>query len=70
MPQRRRRGVSDGELPRRGELDEWLTRIRSELEPPGGEPAAAPFCPNLIVHRSNRRLDQDLETLGATASSS
>ena len=43
------------------ELDEWLTRIEAEL----GDDAArlAPFCPNLIVHKSNPRLEQDLEVL-------
>jgi nitronate monooxygenase len=43
------------------ELDEWLHRIGTEL----GEPSAgaAPFCPNLIVHRTNRRLDDDLAAL-------
>ncbi|WP_407655904.1 NAD(P)H-dependent flavin oxidoreductase [Capillimicrobium parvum] len=46
-----------------GELDEWLARIEAELETPAGEQAPAPFCPNLIVHRSNRRLERDLETL-------
>lgn len=45
------------------ELDEWLERIRAGLAArPGDDPSAgpAPFCPNLIVHRSNRRLDDDL----------
>jgi nitronate monooxygenase len=34
-------------------LDEWLGRIVAE-------PAAAPFAVNLIVHKSNDRLEQDL----------
>jgi nitronate monooxygenase len=41
------------------ELDEWLHRIRADL----GPRRAAPFCPNLIVHRTNRRLDDDLAVL-------
>jgi len=36
------------------ELDRWLAEIKAEA---GG---AAPFCPNLIVHRSNPRLADDL----------
>src|SRR4030095_10024243 len=36
------------------ELDRWLAEIRAETA------AAAPFCPNLIVHRSNPRLADDL----------
>jgi len=43
------------------ELDEWLERIQGELRSAGG--GAAPFCPNLIVHKSNPRLQQDLEVL-------
>ena len=38
------------------ELDEWLTRMAAEDLP-------VPFCPNLIVHRSNRRLEEDTATL-------
>lgn len=46
-------------------LDEWLTRIRVELDTheasnPGKQ--AAPFAVNQIVHRSNSRLEQDVET--------
>src|SRR5258708_599642 len=37
-----------------GELDRWLAEIKAETA--GG----APFCPNLIVHRSNPRLAEDL----------
>ena len=35
------------------DLDEWLGRISAETE--GG----APFAPNLIVHKSNARLQED-----------
>ena len=35
-------------------LDEWLARITAETA------AAAPFAANLIVHRSNTRLDDDV----------
>lgn len=38
------------------ELDEWLTRIREALSG-----TAAPFAVNLIVHRSNSRLGEDLK---------
>ena len=37
------------------QLEEWLTRITSELGP-----GDAPFAVNLIVHRSNDRLMEDL----------
>ena len=36
------------------ELDAWLAEIKAETA------GAAPFCPNLIVHRSNPRLADDL----------
>jgi nitronate monooxygenase len=36
------------------ELDAWLAEIKVETE------GAAPFCPNLIVHRSNPRVADDL----------
>src|SRR5947208_14456097 len=36
------------------ELDRWLADIKAETA------GAAPFCPNLIVHRSNPRLSDDL----------
>jgi nitronate monooxygenase len=36
------------------ELDAWLAEIKAETA------GAAPFCPNLIVHRSNPRLPDDL----------
>ena len=40
------------------ELGDWLDRISSAVGP-----ADAPFAPNLIMHRSNTRLEADLETL-------
>lgn len=40
------------------DLDEWLTRMARETGPD-----AAPIAPNLIVHRTNTRLPQDLEVL-------
>lgn len=45
-------------------LDEWLHRIREELAAHDREhpdQPAAPFAVNLIVHRSNTRLEHDLE---------
>jgi nitronate monooxygenase len=39
------------------ELDAWLTEIGTRLR----EVPAAPLCPNLIVHRSNARLSEDLK---------
>jgi nitronate monooxygenase len=45
-------------------LDVWLTEIESRLNAAsddGGKPA--PICPNLIVHRSNARLGDDLRVL-------
>lgn len=47
------------------QLDAWLDEIRGRLhehEDAAGL-AAAPFCANLIVHRSNTRLDEDLRVL-------
>jgi nitronate monooxygenase len=47
------------------ELDAWLHRIRDTLkahEDATGR-AAPPFCPNLIVHRSNPRVPADLAVL-------
>src|SRR5215475_14465150 len=41
------------------ELDSWLTRIETRLR----DQCAAPVCPNLIVHRSNARLTEDLKVL-------
>ena len=37
------------------ELDGWLAEIRDGLDA-----GSAPFCPNLIVHRSNTRVPDDL----------
>ncbi|MGJ4998304.1 NAD(P)H-dependent flavin oxidoreductase [Bradyrhizobium sp. HKCCYLS3077] len=47
------------------ELDAWLREIRDRLARAGevGGAAAAPACPNLIVHRSNARLADDLAVL-------
>jgi nitronate monooxygenase len=39
------------------QLDEWLTRITGEL---AGDPAAAPFAVNQIIHQSNARLEHDM----------
>ena len=44
-------------------LDEWLTRIRAELDAHDAahpERPSAPFAVNLIVHRSNDRVEHDL----------
>lgn len=43
-------------------LDEWLTRIESAL---AGSPHAAPFAANLIVHRTNPRLTEDVDVVVA-----
>jgi nitronate monooxygenase len=49
------------------ELDNWLTRIQTELAAHDAaasrheEGIAAPFAVNLIVHKSNDRLEHDLE---------
>lgn len=42
-----------------GELEVWLQRIQEELAACGAR--CAPFAVNLIVHKSNDRLAQDLE---------
>ena len=45
-------------------LDDWLHRIRSELDAHDAahpEQPSAPFAVNQIVHRSNARLDHDLD---------
>lgn len=39
-------------------LIEWLDRITGEL---GAVPEAAPWIPNLVLHRSNPRRDEDIE---------
>src|SRR6059058_1331862 len=47
------------------QLDQWLTDIDIRLEghsDASGKPSA-PVCANLIVHRSNARLEQDLQVL-------
>src|SRR5258708_33529655 len=47
------------------QLDGWLSDIEGQLRrdfDASGKPAA-PICPNLIVHRSNARLPQDLQVL-------
>jgi nitronate monooxygenase len=41
------------------QLDAWLERITDEL---ADVPHAAPFAVNLIVHRTNNRLEEDLAT--------
>lgn len=47
------------------QLDEWLNEIESRLRKHSEETGkpAAPICANLIVHRSNARLEQDLAVL-------
>jgi nitronate monooxygenase len=47
------------------QLDGWLGEIEERLRRHSGESGkqAAPVCPNLIVHRSNARLEQDLAVL-------
>ena len=45
-------------------LEEWLTRIREELDrhnQANPDRPAAPFAVNQIVHRSNARLERDIE---------
>ncbi len=47
------------------QLDGWLDDIEDRLRRHGDETgkSAAPVCPNLIVHRSNARLEADLQVL-------
>src|SRR3954471_857701 len=47
------------------QLDEWLTDIDSRLKAhaDASSKPSAPVCANLIVHRSNARLEQDLQVL-------
>jgi nitronate monooxygenase len=47
------------------QLDDWLCDIEDRLQRHSdrGGKASAPICPNLIVHRSNARLAQDLRVL-------
>jgi nitronate monooxygenase len=47
-----------------GELEMWLSRIEAALrERAGGREPVAPYVPNLIVHKSNVRLEPDLAAL-------
>ncbi|ANW04569.1 NAD(P)H-dependent flavin oxidoreductase [Bradyrhizobium icense] len=47
------------------QLDQWLTdignRLKAHADASGKQPA--PVCANLIVHRSNARLERDIEVL-------
>jgi nitronate monooxygenase len=47
------------------QLEAWLTEIETRLRHREDQTVrtAAPLCPNLIVHRSNARLEQDLTVL-------
>jgi nitronate monooxygenase len=47
------------------QLEAWLTDIEMRLRQHADQTGrtAAPLCPNLIVHRSNARLEQDLAVL-------
>ena len=47
------------------QLDGWLGDIEQRLRRHSDETGkpAAPICPNLIVHRSNARLEADLQVL-------
>jgi nitronate monooxygenase len=47
------------------QLDGWLSdiEVRLQRQSDRGGKASAPICPNLIVHRSNARLTQDLQVL-------
>jgi nitronate monooxygenase len=47
------------------QLDEWLNEIEGRLRDHSDQSGkrSAPICPNLIVHRSNARLEQDLAVL-------
>jgi nitronate monooxygenase len=47
------------------ELDDWLKRMKSGIEAAEEKSGtkAAPICPNLIVHKSNSRVKEDLEVL-------
>lgn len=49
-----------------GELEQWLTRIEAELAEArdAGEQVAS-YVPNLIVHKSNPRLDTDVASIVA-----
>src|SRR5438552_18706014 len=47
------------------QLDGWLVEIEGRLRRHSDEGGklAAPICPNLLVHRSNARREQDLQVL-------
>jgi nitronate monooxygenase len=47
------------------QLDDWLVEIAARLQEHENRTGRkwAPVCPNLIVHRSNARLEQDLNVL-------
>lgn len=47
------------------ELDSWLTEITARLDAArdAGAGPVAPYCPNLIVHKSNTRVPEDLKVL-------
>src|SRR5690625_2918296 len=48
------------------QLDEWLAQITEELDAyneKNPDNPAAPFAVNQIVHRSNKRLEQDMELI-------
>src|ERR1700739_3717457 len=47
------------------QLDAWLGDIEDQLRrhSEASGKLSAPICPNLIVHRSNARLQQDLQVL-------
>lgn len=46
-------------------FDEWLCEIDEALAAPAGESAPAPYGVNLIVHRTNQRVEADLERIVA-----
>ena len=49
-----------------GEFEKWLIRITTELDAynqANPDKPAAPFAVNQIVHRSNNRLEEDLELI-------
>ena len=52
-------------MPQTEQLDAWLSEIAERLRRHADESGrkSAPVCPNLIVHRSNARLEQDLAVL-------
>ncbi|MFK0156687.1 NAD(P)H-dependent flavin oxidoreductase [Streptomyces sp. NPDC090493] len=45
-----------------GQLSDWLARITEELATATAEAPVGPFAVNQIVHRSNNRLDRDVQT--------